>query len=85
MTTLENFRRFVAEYPRHKFQPGALQAYEAALAEVSPSDLQHATRRFAAEVRAARPGRNWKYCPGPRKWLVERRYLAYVTPEENHE
>lgn len=79
MTTLSDYRRFIAEYPRHKFQPGALEAFEVAVREVSPSDLQFATRRFSAEVRAARPaGRAWRYCVGPRKWLTERRYMAYL-------
>lgn len=79
MTTLEDYRKFVRAFPKHRFQSGALAAYESALGQVSSSDLQFAARRFAAEVRAARPnGAAWKYCPGPARWLAEERWKAYL-------
>lgn len=85
MTTLEDYRKFVRVFPKHRFQPGALAAYEAALLSASPSDLQFAARRFAAEVRKARPnGAAWKYCPGPARWLAEERWRAYL-PETREE
>ncbi|MDQ0101140.1 hypothetical protein J2T10_000759 [Paenarthrobacter nicotinovorans] len=85
MTTVEDWRRFAATYPRHRLQQGGLQAYERALAKVSPSDLMFAARRFSAEVRAAGPNtRGWKYCPGPRTWLDEERWRAYLPGGSSH-
>ena len=83
MTVLEDYRKFVREYPRHRYQPGALEAFEVAVREVSASDLQFAVRLFAREVVAARPGgRKWRFCPGPRTWLTEGRYRKYLDGEK---
>ena len=82
MTTMEDFRRFISEFPRHRYQAGALAAFEAALQEVTPDDLQHAVRLFGREVRAAQRGPVWKYCPGPTRWLHERQYSKYLTQQE---